>query len=66
MLQLAVPRALLDQVAPRIVAVLLVSPLLDPVVLDLVELARVEIESVGRRVVTKLFASNQRAGIAAA
>ncbi|MNC03346.1 hypothetical protein D3C75_507480 [compost metagenome] len=65
-LQLAVPRALLDQVAPRIVAVLLIPPLFDPVVLDLVELPRVEVQTVGCWVVAKLFATDQRAGIAAA
>ncbi|MNN31248.1 hypothetical protein D3C81_1449300 [compost metagenome] len=65
-LQLAVSRALLDQVAPRIVAVLLIPPLFDPVVLDLVELPRIEVQPIRRWVVTELFAANQRAGITAA
>ncbi|MNN61308.1 hypothetical protein D3C81_1765360 [compost metagenome] len=65
-LQLAVPRALLDQVAPRVVAVLLIPPLLDPVVLDLVELPRIEVQAVGCRVVAELLAADQRASITTA
>ncbi|MNE71874.1 hypothetical protein D3C80_1677800 [compost metagenome] len=66
MLQLAVPRALLDQIAPRVVAVLLIPPLFDPVVLDLVELPRIEVQAVGCRVVAEFLAADQRAGIATA
>ncbi|MNN82245.1 hypothetical protein D3C81_1991620 [compost metagenome] len=58
-LQLAMPRALLDQVAPRIVAVLLIAPTLDAVVLHLLKLPSVEVEPVGRRVIAELFAANQ-------
>ncbi|MNH22100.1 hypothetical protein D3C79_819430 [compost metagenome] len=64
-LQLAVPRALLDQVAPRIVAILLIPPLPDAVVLDLVELAGIEVQSVRRGVVAEFLTTHQRTGIAA-
>ncbi|MNG10116.1 hypothetical protein D3C84_935680 [compost metagenome] len=59
------PRALLDQVAPGIVTILLIPPLPDAVVLDLVELAGIEVQPVGRSVVAELFATDQRTGIAA-
>ncbi|MNN59766.1 hypothetical protein D3C81_1749070 [compost metagenome] len=59
------PRALLDQVAPRIVAVLLIAPTLDAVVLHLLKLPSVEVEPVGRRVIAELFAAYEGTSIAA-
>ncbi|MCY1444221.1 hypothetical protein D9M71_606800 [compost metagenome] len=59
------PRALLDQVAPGIVPILLIPPLPDAVVLDLVELAGVEVQPVGCGVVAKFLTPDQRTGIAA-
>ncbi|MNJ56662.1 hypothetical protein D3C77_522210 [compost metagenome] len=64
-LQLAVPRALLDQIAPGIIAVFLITPLPDAVVLDLVELAGIEVQSVRRGVVAEFLTTHQRTGIAA-
>ncbi|MCY1173744.1 hypothetical protein D9M73_139190 [compost metagenome] len=65
-LQLTMPRALLDQVAPRVVAVLLIPPLFDAVVLDLVELPRIEVQAVGCRVVAEFLAADQGASITTA
>ncbi|MNP27116.1 hypothetical protein D3C76_1200050 [compost metagenome] len=62
----AIFRAFFDQVAPRVVTVLLVPPVCDAVVPGLGKLPGIEIQAVARRVVTKLFAANQRARIAAA
>ncbi len=56
----------LDQVAPRIVAILLIPPLPDTVVLDLVELAGIEVQPVGCGVVAEFLAADQRAGITTA
>ncbi len=39
--------ALLDQVAPGVVAVFLITPLLEPVVLHVVEAAGVEVQAIG-------------------
>ncbi|MNJ66909.1 hypothetical protein D3C77_818960 [compost metagenome] len=65
MLQLAQTAAFLDQIAPGIVAVFLITPLPDAVVLDLVELAGIEVQPVGRGVVTEFLTTHQRTGIAA-
>ncbi|MNT58761.1 hypothetical protein D3C72_1962200 [compost metagenome] len=64
-LQLAQTAAFLDQIAPGIVAVFLITPLPDAVVLDLVELAGIEVQPVGRGVVTEFLTTHQRTGIAA-
>ncbi|MNE28653.1 hypothetical protein D3C80_1221000 [compost metagenome] len=62
----AVPGPLLDQVTPWVIAVFLIAPMGDPVVLELGKFPCVEIQPVGRRVVTELFTAHQRAGITAA
>jgi len=59
------PRALLDQVAPRVIAILLVPLTLDAVVLNLLKLTRIEVQPVGRSVIAKLFAVYEGIGITA-
>ena len=46
----------LDQIAPRVVLVFVVAPLLEAVVFDAVEAAGVEVEAVAGSVVAELFA----------
>lgn len=64
-LQLAQPRMLLNRVAPGVVGIFLIMPLLDPVVLHMMELAGVEVQAIGRGGVAEFFAVDQSAGAAA-
>ncbi|WP_423213526.1 hypothetical protein, partial [Pseudomonas viridiflava] len=52
-------------VAPGVVGVFLITPLLEPVVFHMIEAAGVEVQAVGGGVVAKLFAVDQFAGVAA-
>ena len=58
------PAEFLDQVTPRVIPIFLIPPFLDPVVIDLVELAGTEVQPVRRRVVAEGFAVFQMAGLA--
>ncbi len=53
------------QVAPGVVAVFLITPLFEAVVLHVIEAAGIEVQAVGGGVVAKLFAVDQFAGVAA-
>jgi hypothetical protein len=55
-LQLAQPYPLFNQIAPRVVGIFLIAPLLNAVVFNLIKLAGVEVQAVGCSVVAKLFA----------
>ncbi|CAM3556182.1 hypothetical protein PSFL111601_28250 [Pseudomonas floridensis] len=57
--------ALFNQVAPGVVAVFLITPLVKPVVLQVVEAAGVEVQPVGGYVVAEFLAIDQSAGVAA-
>lgn len=64
-LQLAQPYPLFYQVAPGVVGIFLITPLLDAFVFHLIKLAGVEVQAVGRSVVPELFAIHQPPGVAA-
>ena len=57
-LQLAQPNPLRNQVEPRLVGKFIIALLRDWVVFDLMTLASVEVQLVGRSVVAKLFATD--------
>ncbi len=54
-----------SEVAPSVIGIFLITPLLDAVVFDLIELAGVEVQPVGCSVVSELFAINQAACVTA-
>lgn len=59
-------KCLCSEVPPiSAVAVLLIPPALDAVISDLLQLPRIEVQPVGRRVVTERFATYEGPGIAA-
>ena len=64
-LQRAQPYPLFNQIAPRVVGIFLITPALDAVVFDLIELAGVEVQSIGGRVVAELFAIDELARVTA-
>jgi len=64
-LQPAHPAALFNQVAPRIVGIFLIPPLLDPVVFHVIKLTGVEVQPVRRRVVSELLTVHQLARVTA-
>ena len=64
-LQPTYPAAFFNQVAPRIVGIFLIPPLLDPVVFDVIKLTGIEVQAIRRRVVSELLTVHQLAGITA-
>ncbi|MNK97495.1 hypothetical protein D3C87_1178310 [compost metagenome] len=64
-LQFAHATAFFDQVAPRVVGILLIPPAFEAVVFDVIELAGVEVQPVRRGVVAEFFAVDKLAGVAA-
>ncbi|RMR99056.1 hypothetical protein ALP73_200003 [Pseudomonas coronafaciens pv. garcae] len=53
-----------NQVAPGVVLVLLVRPLFEAVVFEVIEATGVEVEAIGRSVVAELFAIDDSTGVA--